>query len=133
MSDDALPSAVLAQLEALASKVDALAGQVAAMRSTGSGRLSASGRDALTRALAEYDRWTPSLGSRVFNVHELMSCAAACEALRPAVGDLTDAGAPRRVGKLLARAAGQVLGDVHLSRAGGERAGAIWRIAKVRS
>ena len=133
MSDDALPAAVLAQLDAITSKLDALAGQVAAMHPPGAGRLSGTGRVALTQALAEYDRGTPGLGSRVFNVHELIGHVKACDALRPVVGDMTDSGAPRRVGKLLARAAGQVLGDLHLTRAGGERAGAIWRIAKVRS
>lgn len=132
MSGDVLPSAVLAQLDAITSKLDALAGQVAAMRSAGSGRLSSVDLAALTAALGEYASGAPGLGARVFNVRELLGNAAACEALKLAVGDLAHAGAPRRVGKLLARAEGQVLGDLHLTRAGEERVGAIWRIAKVR-
>lgn len=133
MASDAALAEVLARLDYMSGRMDAMASQLARVQAKASGRLSSADRVALTAALGHYAAGAPGLPSRVFNARELLADTAAREALRPVMGDVSAPGAPRRVGKLLARGDQQVLGGLHLTKAGEDKDGLIWRIARVRS
>ncbi len=129
----AFQAELLAMMRAINRRLDELPARLAGVRNAAPSKLKPVDRAALGTAITRYMQEAPGLPSRVFTVRDLLSMEQVRSALEPAIGSLDDPGVGRRVGKLLARANGQVIDGLHIQHAGTDRDGVVWRAARALS